>query len=248
MQELELLNIGLLAGIMSGFFGVGGGTITVPLLMAIGLDIRHAIGISSFQMVFTSIFGSYLNHKKSVFDIKSNIPFLFGGAIGGAFGGFLMSRSSPFWLTVIMMFFVFITAVKLFVSNPSPEGEKRGSAFIYVALGFAVGSLGGLIGIGGALILTPILVGYLNFSLKEAIGVSLFFVISSSIFAFSSIYLSGFVDIRAGLLVAAPSLVGVAVGIYLAQKTTPQRHKLLLVILYIIITAILADKLYITNG
>ncbi len=240
------MNIGLLAGIMSGFFGVGGGTVTVPLLMAIGLDIRHAIGISAFQMMFTSVYGSYLNHKKAVFDIKSNMPFLGGGAVGGAFGGFLMGHSAPFWLTVLMLFFVFATTVKLFISNPTPSGDKIGNPAQYALIGLAVGTLGGLVGIGGALVLTPILVGYLNFSLKEAIGVSLFFVISSSFFAFATIYMSGFVVLHNAILVALPSLIGVALGIYLSHKTEPKKHKSLLIMLYILIIAILAEKLY--NG
>lgn len=246
MQELQLVNIGLLAGIMSGFFGVGGGTVTVPLLMAIGFDIRHSIGISAFQMMFTSIYGSYLNHKKAVFDIKSNMPFLGGGAIGGAIGGFLMGHSATFWLTVLMLFFVFGTTIKLFISNPVPSGDKKGSSLQYALIGLAVGTLGGLVGIGGALILTPILVGYLNFSLKEAIGVSLFFVISSSIFAFIAILLSGFVELHKAILVALPSLGGVVFGIYLSHKTEPKKHKALLILLYILIIAILAEKLY--NG
>lgn len=241
--ELELVNIGILAGMMSGFFGVGGGTITVPLLLALGIDIKHAIGISAFQMIFTSTYGSYLNYKKAVFDIRSNLPFLLGGALGGAFGGFLMSKSQPFWLAVILLFFVIATTIKIFVSAPVPKGNKIGSKPVYLLIGFAVGTIGGVVGIGGALILTPILMGYFNFSLKESIGVSLFFVISSSIFSFLTIYSGGYVEISKAIIVALPSLIGVWFGIYLAYKTSPEKHKSLLILLYILITAILAEKL-----
>jgi len=228
---------------MSGFFGVGGGTITVPLLLAIGFDIRHAIGVSAFQMIFSSVYGSYLNHKKAVFEIRSNIPFLLGGAFGGALGGYIMGKSSPFWLTILMLIFVLLTTVKLFVSNPVPAGSKKGSTPLYAVIGFFIGCIGGMVGIGGALILTPILVGFLNFSLKEAIGVSLFFVISSSLFAFISIYTGGFVELDKAILVALPSLAGVSFGIYLASKTAPIKHKKLLIFLYILIIAILSEKL-----
>jgi len=246
MQELELLNIGLLAGIMSGFFGIGGGTVTVPLLVAIGFDIRHAIGISAFQMIFTSIYGSYLNHKKAVFDMHSNMPFLIGGAVGGAVGGYFMGKSSPFWLGILMLFFVIATTVKLFISNPSPKGNKVESSYLYALIGMVIGTLGGMVGIGGALMLTPILIGYLNFSIKEAIGVSLFFVISSSIFAFLAIYLTGFAKIDRAIYVALPSLIGVAFGVHIAHKTSPYRHKTLLMLLYILIIVILANKIFFT--
>ncbi|MCB4760593.1 MAG: TSUP family transporter, partial [Sulfurovum sp.] len=58
---IELVPVGIFIGTMSGFFGVGGGMILVPILLAIGFEIKDAIGISIVQMTFSSIFGSYLN-------------------------------------------------------------------------------------------------------------------------------------------------------------------------------------------
>ena len=43
---IELLGIGLFVGVISGFFGVGGGMLLVPMLMAIGFDIKSAIAAS----------------------------------------------------------------------------------------------------------------------------------------------------------------------------------------------------------
>jgi len=42
-MTLELVAIGIAVGTLSGFFGVGGGTITVPLLLYLGFDIKEAI-------------------------------------------------------------------------------------------------------------------------------------------------------------------------------------------------------------
>jgi len=50
---MELVLIGVVAGFLAGFFGVGGGMITVPLLLYTGISIKFAIGISSMQMVFS---------------------------------------------------------------------------------------------------------------------------------------------------------------------------------------------------
>ena len=58
---VELIGVGIFIGVMSGFFGIGGGMILVPILVALGFGIKDAIGISIIQMVFISIFGSYLN-------------------------------------------------------------------------------------------------------------------------------------------------------------------------------------------
>ena len=63
---IELILLGLLVGLLSGFFGIGGGTILVPILLLLGYDTKIAIGISVVQMVFSSIYGSFLNFKKMV--------------------------------------------------------------------------------------------------------------------------------------------------------------------------------------
>jgi uncharacterized membrane protein YfcA len=65
MSELfELVTLGIVVGTLSGFFGIGGGTVLVPMLLALGYDTKVAIGIAVVQMVFSSIYGSYLNKKK----------------------------------------------------------------------------------------------------------------------------------------------------------------------------------------
>jgi len=80
MCELSLL--GIIVGLLSGFFGIGGGTIMVPMLLMLGYDIKVAIGISVVQMVFSSIYGSYLNHKKGTLDIAMISVIGLGGFAG----------------------------------------------------------------------------------------------------------------------------------------------------------------------
>ena len=66
---MELAFVGIFVGFLSGFFGIGGGTILVPILLALGFDMKSAVGISVTQMVFSSLFGSFLNLRKGVLKI-----------------------------------------------------------------------------------------------------------------------------------------------------------------------------------
>ncbi len=56
-MEILLVLAGSLVGVLSGFFGIGGGMILIPILLLIGIDIKSAIAISIVQMVFSSFYG-----------------------------------------------------------------------------------------------------------------------------------------------------------------------------------------------
>ena len=51
--SLQYILIGVVVGFISGFFGIGGGTVVVPAMMLFGYDIKYAIGISIMQMIFS---------------------------------------------------------------------------------------------------------------------------------------------------------------------------------------------------
>ena len=65
----EYILIGVAVGFISGFFGIGGGTVVVPVMMLFGYDVKYAIGISIMQMIFSSIFGSFVNFKSKMLDV-----------------------------------------------------------------------------------------------------------------------------------------------------------------------------------
>jgi len=112
---LELSFLGLIVGFMSGFFGIGGGTLLVPALMLVGFAIKDAIGISVMQMVFSSIFGSYLNLKKGAFIMKDGIILGMGGFLGAQGSGFLVSILPASVLSSIFLFSVSTQYIKLLV-------------------------------------------------------------------------------------------------------------------------------------
>ncbi len=60
-MEILLILVGASVGTLSGFFGIGGGMILIPLLLLIGVDIKSAIGISiSSRWYFSSFYGLHI--------------------------------------------------------------------------------------------------------------------------------------------------------------------------------------------
>lgn len=237
-MDIFLVTTGFLAGVLSGFFGVGGGTITVPVLVFLGISLKEAIAISALQMSFSSVFGSYINHKKSVFEPKTAMPFLLGGAFGGLGGSYLTVIADDKILALILLAFMVFTIAKLYLSPAVREAqEEKNSPTLFFVLGVAIGAFGSSVGIGGALLLGPVLVAYFGFGLKKAIGVTLFYVVSTSIFATVGFMMNGMLDIAKGVQVALPAIGGVYLGIHMALKTEANKHKALLIALYLLITA-----------
>lgn len=89
---LILLSIGLGAGILSGFVGIGGGIIIVPgLVFFLGLSQHEAQGTSLFVLVFPVVILALMNYWKT-----NNVNWQFGLiiALSFAIGGYLGSKLS----------------------------------------------------------------------------------------------------------------------------------------------------------
>lgn len=240
---IELAVIGIFVGFLSGFFGVGGGMILVPVLIYLGFDIKDAIGISVVQMLFSSIYGSYLNHKRGSLQVYTAIFFGAGGFIGGFGGGFLVDLLSSFTLTIILLFVVLFAIYRFFSAPVSTVKKDVDNKIVFFLVGLIVGILAVSVGVGGSIILIPIMVSFFYFDLKKAIGASLFFVAFSSLAGFISLSYYGYVDYYHGVIIGISSLLGVFFGINASHKTDPKRHKNLILLLDIIILGLIVNKL-----
>ncbi|MCH9814688.1 MAG: sulfite exporter TauE/SafE family protein [Epsilonproteobacteria bacterium] len=240
---IELAVIGIFTGVISGFFGVGGGTILVPLLMYIGIDIKEAIGISIMQMVFSSYLGSYLNFKKGSLQVGSLIYIGYGGLLGALGSGYVVENLSSQVLTIIFMMVVIYAIYRFFHAPHESDKMPIENKGIFFIIGIVIGLLAASVGVGGSIILTPILVGMLHYHIKSAVAAGLFFVIFSSTAGLISHTLYGNINYEYGLIIGIASLLGVFLGIHLAHKTDPKRHKNLILILNFIILGLIINKL-----
>lgn len=87
----------------------------------------------------------------------------------------------------------------------------------FLMLGLAIGSISGLVGIGGGALVTPALVYLFGFSQHQAQGTTLALLVPPiGIFAAWTYYSAGHVDIRAALLICLGFVIGSIVGSKLA--------------------------------
>lgn len=240
---IEFALLGVLTGIFAGFFGMGGGTFLIPILVMLGLDIKTAIGISVMQMMFTSIFGSYINFRKQALDVNEGIIVGLGGFVGALFSGYVVSSLSSDTLETMFLVLIIFAIYRFFVSKPQAASEDtHASKPLLFGLGAGTGVFAISLGVGGALIMNPVLVSYLNYSIKKAVSLSLFYVIFSSVSGFVSMAYHGLIHYQAGLIVGSFSLIGVYAGVQMAHRTDPKRHKYMIIVLYFCVLGILLER------
>ncbi len=243
---IELILVGVFIGTMAGFFGIGGGMILVPVLLALGFDIKGAIGISIVQMVFSSVFGSYLNHKKGTLIIGEGIFVGIGGFVGGFIGGKVTHLVSDTVLQFLFLGLLLFAMFRLFFSKTHTDdaATKTLNKGLLFFIGLVIGIFSITLGVGGSIILTPILVGILHYPIKKAVSAGLFFVVFSSVAGMISRLSTGTIDFHNGFVVAIASLVGVTFGIWMKEHVKDTHHKTALVLLYVFATVMLMKKMW----
>ena len=107
--------IGILGGFLGGLFGVGGGTIFVPLLMFLkGFDIHRAIGTAFVIIIFTALSGAIFNGRAGMVDWKAAILVGAFSLLGAWLGTKLSLKLDVVMLQRLFAVFLVAIAIKLF--------------------------------------------------------------------------------------------------------------------------------------
>ena len=241
----ELAAFGVITGFISGFFGVGGGMVLVPMLLLFGFLMKEAVAISIMQMVFSSIYGSFLNSKKAVNVVKDGVIIGIGGFVGGLQSGYIVTNVSNETLQYLFIVILTYSILSIFKAPASinEEDKKTSNKFALFIIGFFIGLIAMSIGVGGSIMLTPLLVKFLNYDLKKATALGLFFVMFSSLAGFTSLSLSGHMLYEEGLFIGISSLIGVYFGIKVKNNTNSTSYKKYILVLYIVILASMIYKI-----
>lgn len=182
---LPLALLGALTGMLSGLFGIGGGVILVPMLvMFLGFQQRLAAGTSVAAILPAAVVGGI------GYAIQGNVDWIAAaalavGVIGGAqLGSFLLSRVPTGFLRWMFMGFLAIVVVSLWFVVPQRDDAITMTvltAILLVFTGFVTGVLSGLLGVGGGVVVVPVLMFFFGASDLVAKGTSLIMLIPGSL-------------------------------------------------------------------
>lgn len=89
VNGLVIVGLGILTGVLSGLFGVGGGFLTTPLLIFYGIPPTVAAASASTQVTGASVSGLMAHSKRGGVDYKMGGIMVAGGAVGAGIGALL---------------------------------------------------------------------------------------------------------------------------------------------------------------
>ena len=122
IQAETILMLGLGVGFLSGVFGVGGGFLTTPFLMFLGIPPAVAVGTQPSQLIASSTTGVLSHWRKGNVDFKMGLYMLFGGFWGTLLGSFifkLLSILGHIDLVISLLYVLFLGGIGLSMLSES---------------------------------------------------------------------------------------------------------------------------------
>jgi len=168
---------GFLAGILSGAFGVGGAILTTPAVQVIlGAPPIVAIGTPLPVILPTTLSGMQAYRRAGHIDRRTVAWAAPPGALGAACGAALTQVVDARFLLLFTAVLIGWQAVRVGWGRPVeeiPGRPVRPTGEALATTGLAAGFASGLLGIGGGVVLVPVLTGILGMPLKRSVGTSL---------------------------------------------------------------------------
>jgi uncharacterized membrane protein YfcA len=252
VRDLVLVVVGFLAGLLGGLIGTGGCSVMLPLIhFWMGYPASVAVGTTLFAVIFTAISGGYGHLVRRNLDVRA-VAWLGGAGIVGVILGswlFTMLTAHAKLLGLILGLIFLWPAIRMIWEGarqrkmPQREGKTiPGPTWGWALFGFIVGIATGVAGLGGGYALVPGLIYLFGAPVYLTMGSSLATMIPLAVVGGGIKLAQGFVDLGAGLLLAAGTVVGAQVGAAIIKRFRPATLKLIfgLYFLYVAVKFITA--------
>ncbi len=259
---IVLLITGLGVGFASGLLGVGGCFIMIPvqvwaytaldLTMSLHNAVLIAFGTNLAVVIPTAASGAYGHTKRGAVMWKAAVVLGVTGAIGAFIGSKIASLLPGSVLSIAFGTAIIAGAVRMLTAKPPEVTGKKPveNPLIWAAWGFPLGIVTGIIGIGGGVLMVPVMVVALSFGIHLAVGTSTALMIFTALggllgyiynglksgmpYVSSVGHLLGYWNLESWILLASTSVLMAQVGVRTAHKLPAKqlRYVFILVMLY----------------
>lgn len=240
-----LLGLGAAIGILSGVFGIGGGTFLTPILLLIGVPAPVAVATGANQVAATAVSGLFGHWRRGNVDLRLG-GLLVAGAVAGTLVGVWLARllaagggadqmvasgyAGLMGLAGVGMLMhgrrgkgrVLALAGRLPWRVDFPAAGCRASVTVPLALGAVAGMMAAVLGAGGGFLMVPALSALLGLPLGVVAGTSLLPVaaVTGGLGLFDALASHTVDGALAGFLIAG-GMVGAQLGSRLSARMPP---------------------------
>jgi uncharacterized membrane protein YfcA len=172
--------IGLVSGVLAGLFGVGGGVLMTPGIQVL-LGAPPIVALATpLPVIFpTALAGALAYRRGGELDTRAAAWLVGPGLVCAALGAWLTDLVDTTLLLLVTALLLGWQAAAIIRDARRPDREVReATAPILGAIGAVAGFVSGLLGIGGGLVMVPLLAGWLGMPLKRALGTSLLVILA----------------------------------------------------------------------
>ena len=174
---------GLVTGVLSGMFGVGGAVVSTPAIRALGATPLEGVGSTLPSIIPSAVSGSLRYRREGLIVVRVAVWTAAFGLLA-AVGGALLAGAVPGEGHLLMLLtagLLMFTAHRTGAPSALPADEgaqsepatRRTEAWRLATIGMAAGGLSGLLGVGGGILMVPAFTGWVRLTIKEAVATSL---------------------------------------------------------------------------
>ena len=245
LRDALTVLLGVITGVMSGLFGVGGAVISTPGIRALGCPADLAIGTTLPSIIPGAASGTARYSREGLIDWRV-VGYTAPTGIVAAVGGALLADVVPgeghllMLLTAALLGYSAVRMGRVPDSDVAdradtdaelaeePHGRRQPGRF--AAVGAVAGLLSGLLGIGGGIVMVPGFTQFGGMRVTPAVGTSLACVGLFAIPGTITHALLGNIDWRFGLLLAVGIIPGARLGAALAIRAGDRRLRLVVAV------------------
>lgn len=251
-----LLGIGLTAGVLGGLLGIGGGAFVVPaLVFFLAFEQHRAHGTSLAVVLALSLTSVVIYSCHKCVDLRVASEIAVGGVIGAMIGGSMVQKIKSAALRRMFSVFLIATGVKMVYDGYIAGHAGHSGATTLITLAFTVphlllglgtglltGILSSLLGVGGGILMVPMLTMLLGFPQQQAQGISLAAMMPIAFTGMLKHKKLGNVDFKVAQWIALGAVVGAVAGSQLANILHGGTLKLAFGIFLIVMASLMAAK------
>jgi uncharacterized membrane protein YfcA len=227
IEGVMYLAFGAALGTLGGLFGIGGGLIAIPVLgLLFGLDQQIAQGTALVMVVPNVMLALWRYHQRNRIEMRHVLPLASMGFcfawLGSIWAVGIDAQSMRIGFVAFLIVLAAYNLIRMFAASPPASAQMRYGWPWLAVLGAASGTMGGLFGVGGAVVATPFLTSLFGTSQVVAQGLSLSLALPSTGVTLATYAVHHQVDWWIGLPLAAGGLLSISWGVKVAHAM-PER-------------------------